>query len=198
VAKKLTLTKPVDGLKKQKKKNYSRVDSDEILNQSAKQYRNILSSIEDGYYEVDIAGDLTFFNDSLCKIYGYASEELMGMSNRRYMTPETLKKTYKIFNKVYNTGESTKLFDWEFIKKDGSKIDVEISVSLMKNYKEEAIGFRGIVRDIGERKHMEAILQKSNSELERRVEERTKELIKINKQLKQKIDEQKQAEKEKK
>ena len=67
--------------------------SDEELTQSETQLRNIISSIEDGYYEVNIAGDLIFFNDSLCKIYGYTRDELMGMNNREYMSPESAKKT---------------------------------------------------------------------------------------------------------
>jgi PAS domain S-box-containing protein len=177
-----------------KKDLHARIQSDETLNQSERQYRDVLSGIEDGYYEVDIAGNLTFFNDSLCKIYGYTRDELMGMNNREYMSPETVKKTYEIFNRVYKTGESTKIFDWEFIKKDGTKIDVEISVSRIKSSEEEAIGFRGIVRDIGERKRIEAELQKAHSELERRVEERTGDLIKINKRLEQEIAERKQIE----
>ena len=45
-------------IKKLEKDLHSRIQSDEVLNQSEKQYRNILSSIEDGYYEVDIAGNL--------------------------------------------------------------------------------------------------------------------------------------------
>lgn len=130
-------------------------DTGEALRQSEERYRTILESIEDGYYEVDLAGNLTFFNDSLCKIYGYSRDELMGMNNRDYMSPETSKKTFEIFNKVYRTGEPNRIFDWEFIKKDKSIVNVEISVSLMKDAAGERIGFRGIVRDVSERKRNE-------------------------------------------
>lgn len=121
------------------------------LRESEEKYKNILESIEEGYYEVDLAGNLTFFNESLCRIYGYLREELTGMGNRDYMSPETAQKIYEIFNRVYNTGKATKIFDWEFIKKDGTKADVEISVSLIRNPAGLPIGFRGIVRDISER-----------------------------------------------
>jgi len=144
--------------------------TDGALYKSKEKYKSIFSSIEEGYYEVDLAGNLTFFNDSLCKIYGYTRDELMGMNNREYMTAKTAKKTYEIFNRVYRTGEPTKIFDWEFIKKDGSKVDVEISVSLIRNSKGRAIGFRGIVRDITERKRIKKKLQESKAMFEAVIE----------------------------
>ncbi|MCW9064848.1 MAG: PAS domain S-box protein, partial [Ignavibacteriaceae bacterium] len=148
-------------VKKLEKEAVKRKKADRVHYQSKKTYQNILSSIEEGYYEVDLKGNLTFFNDSLCKIYGYARDELMGMNNRNYMTTETAKKAYEIFNRVYKTGKPTKIFDWKFIKKDGTKVDVEISVSLIRKPKGEAIGFRGIVRDVGERKLAEKKLRES-------------------------------------
>ena len=40
----------------------------EALRESEEKYRTILENIEDGYYEVNLAGNLTFFNDSICRI----------------------------------------------------------------------------------------------------------------------------------
>jgi signal transduction histidine kinase/CheY-like chemotaxis protein len=62
---------------------------------------------------------------------------------------------YQAFNRVYRTGEPTKGFDWEIIRKDGTKRYIETSVSLIKNSSGQPIGFRGIVRDITERKRAE-------------------------------------------
>ena len=174
-------------VKKLEKELTKRKQADEGLYQGKEKYRNIISSIEEGYYEVDLEGNLIFFNDSLCNIYGYARDELMGMNNREYMTTETAKKTYEIFNRVYKTGEPTKIFDWEFIKKDKTKVDVEISVSLIRNSKEQAIGFRGIVRDIGKRKRIEAALQKAHNELlevNMELEVKTSSLEEVNTALK--------------
>jgi two-component system, cell cycle sensor histidine kinase and response regulator CckA len=183
-----------EGHKKPEEDSGTRRQPHKVLNQSDQQYQTILSSIEDGYYEVDIQGNLTFFNNSLCKIYGYERDELMGMNNREYMSPDTAQKAFGIFNSVYKTGKSTKIFDWEFIKREGTKIDVEISVSPIINAHGQTTGFRGIVRDISERKRIESALQKAHNELEQRVVERTADLIEINKQLKREIDERKEAE----
>src|SRR4030042_13843 len=53
--------------------------SEEALRESEERYRNILANIEDGYYEVDIEGNFTFFNDALCRMLGYSEDEMIGM-----------------------------------------------------------------------------------------------------------------------
>ncbi|MGD9182165.1 MAG: PAS domain S-box protein, partial [Desulfobacterales bacterium] len=132
-----------------------RVQAEEALRESEEKYRTILHSMEEGYYEVDLAGNLTFFNDTLCKHLGYSNDELMGMNNRQFMSPETAKQVYKTFNTVLKTGEAAKAFDWEMIAKDGTIKSVELSVSLMRDSEGQPIGFRGVARDISERKKAE-------------------------------------------
>ena len=138
----------------------------EELRKSEEKYRNILESIEEGYYEVDIDGNFTFFNDAMCKIQGHSREELMGMNNRDYMNEEAAKEVLKAFNKVYTTGKPAKNLGWETIIKDGTKSHVETSVSLIKDSEGEPIGFRGIVRDVTERKMMEAELVQTKNFLQ--------------------------------
>ena len=132
-----------------------RKQAEAALRESEERYRTILHSIEEFYYEVDLAGNLTFFNDAMAKFSGYSKEELMGMNNRKYMSEETAKKGYQTFNQVYQTGIPTKEFDWEFIRKDGTKRFFETSVSLMRGSTGQPIGFYGIGRDITERKQAE-------------------------------------------
>ncbi len=135
------------------KKAYAKVKKSE------EKFRNLLDSIEDGYYEVDLTGNLISFNEALCKIAGLPREKLSGMNNREYTSPETAKKMYQVFNKVYKTGEPAKEFDWEIIQTNGSKRYVEASVSLARDSKGQGVGFRGIVRDITERKQTEEKLK---------------------------------------
>ncbi len=131
------------------------------LKESEEKYRTILENIEEGYYEVDLAGNFTFFNESIQKILGYDRNELQGMNNRQYTNKENAKKLYQAFNKVYTTGRPTKEFDWKIIRKDRSERYVEASVSLLKDPDGEPMGFRGIVRDITERKEAEEALRES-------------------------------------
>jgi diguanylate cyclase (GGDEF)-like protein/PAS domain S-box-containing protein len=136
-----------------------RKQAEEALRQSEEKYRTILESIEEGYCEVDLVGNFTFFNDSMCRIFGYPKEELMGMNNRQYTDQENAKKLYRAFQQVYRTGEPRRGYEYEIIRKDGSKRYVETSASLRKDTSGDPIGFRGIVRDVTERKRFERILQ---------------------------------------
>jgi len=138
-----------------------RRQAEEALRQSEEKYRTILESIQEGYFEVDLTGNFTFFNDSMCRLYGYSKEELMGMNYRHYTDKEHSKKLFQTFNKVYNTGEPTEAFDWQIIRKDGDKRYIEASVSLQKDSSDKPTGFKGMIRDITERKREEEIIRQS-------------------------------------
>lgn len=139
----------------------SRKKSEKAQRESEEKYRTILETTEEGYYEIDLAGNFTFFNDPVCKLLGYSSSEIMGMNNRQYTDRETAKKVFQAFNKVFRTGKSTKEFDWQIIRKDGTKRYIEQSASLQRDMSGKPIGFRGIIHDITERKRMEDALRKS-------------------------------------
>jgi len=127
----------------------------EALRQSEERYRTVLEQMEEAYYELDIAGNLTLFNDALCRQLGYSREELMGMDYRVYTPPEDVKKVFETYNRVYRTGEPVKSFPVERIRKDGTRIFAEFSAFPLRNERGEIIGFRGIVHDITERKQAE-------------------------------------------
>jgi len=138
-----------------------RKQTEEKLRKSEEKYRTILENIDDGYYEVDLAGNFTFFNDSMCRIFGYPKEELMGMNDRQYTDKENAKRLFQAFNKVYRTGEPGRGYEYEVIRKDGTKSYIEASISLQKDSSGKTIGFRGIIRDINERKRAEEALRQS-------------------------------------
>jgi len=144
-----------DTLESYKSEIIERVRAEEALREGEEKYRTILHSIEEGYYEVDLAGNLTFFNDSLHRQLGYSRQELMGMNNRQFTAKDTANRVYKTFNSVFNTGKPATALDWEMITKDGTNKFVELSVSLMRDSEGRAVGFRGVARDISERKKAE-------------------------------------------
>ena len=145
------------------------------LRQSEEKYRTILENIEDGYFEVDLTGSLTFFNDALCRITGFPEDELMGINNREYMDEETAGKVYNTYIRIFETGEPVKGLEYKILK-DGNEKHVETSVSLMKDREGQPMGFRGILRDVSERKQAEEKIRQYSENLEEMVEQRTSEL----------------------
>ena len=160
--------------------------AEEALRESEERYRTILEGMHDGYYEIDLAGNVTFVNDSACRYLGYSREEMIGMNYRVYTLPEDVETVFKIFNQVYRTGEPVEGFAWKAIRKDGATGFAEASVSPIKNDKGEIVGFRCVGRDVTERKRAEEKIRQLNEELEQRVielGERTEQLQAANKEL---------------
>ncbi|MGA2516719.1 MAG: PAS domain S-box protein [Thermodesulfobacteriota bacterium] len=140
---------------------------EEALRESEEKYRTILENIEDGYYESDLKGNLTFFNDSVCRIWQYSKEELLGLNNRQYMDQENARKAFQAYHNVYQSGEPGRVCDYEIIRKDGTRRCIEASISLRKDSSGKPIGFRGIVRDVTERRQAEEVLRVKTEELAR-------------------------------
>jgi diguanylate cyclase (GGDEF)-like protein/PAS domain S-box-containing protein len=132
--------------------------AEEALKASEERYRSILENIEDGYYEIDLKGRLTFFNESCRKIFGYTHKELKGMKHRQFMDKDTAGKLIKLGRQVYRTGLPEKCSDFEIVSKAGVKRQIEISLSLMKDLSGKPMGFRGMARDIDDRKKAEATI----------------------------------------
>ena len=135
-----------------------------LLRESEEKYRTIIEDMDDGYHEVDLRGNFTFLNEPICKMLGYPREVLLGMNNRQYADEENVRKVYQAYNQVYRTGEPIKNFEWQVIRKDGACRNVEVSISIIRDGKGRPTGFRGIARDISDRRRAE--------EEKRRLEER--------------------------
>ncbi len=123
----------------------------EKLREQDEKYRTIIENIEEGFFEVDLTGNFTFFNHSVCNITGYSAGELLGMNNREYTTPDNANKMFNIMNKVYTTAEPSDVTDIEIIRKDGTTITVELNAYLVQDQEGNPIGFRGVVRDVSQR-----------------------------------------------
>jgi diguanylate cyclase (GGDEF)-like protein/PAS domain S-box-containing protein len=134
---------------------------EEAIRLSEEKYRTILENMEEGYFELDLKGTFTFVNDAQCRNIGYSREELIGMNHRQFQDEETVKKMRQIFIEIYQIGKPLRLLDVKIIKKDGTKVFNETSVSLIKDKEGNPIGFRGISRDVTEHRQMEEIIQQS-------------------------------------
>ena len=134
---------------------------EEVLHQSEERYRTILDEMADAYFEVDLAGNYTFVNDTVCRHLGYSREELIGTTFRGQMIKEEFEKIYKAFGKIYMTGKPESDIFYKLLRKDGTTRFAEMTGFPLKNQQGEVVGFRGIGRDITERKQAEEEHQQS-------------------------------------
>ena len=138
-----------------------RKQAEDNLRESEEKYRNILETITDGYHEVDLEGNLTLVNDSLCEILNYSREELLGVNYREFMDPQNAKLIYSAYHEVFTTGRPNPGFNHQILRKDGTARDVSVSIALMKDSDGRPCGFRGIYRDITDRKLLEEQLRQA-------------------------------------
>jgi PAS domain S-box-containing protein len=126
---------------------------------SEERYRSIIESIDDGYFEVSLDGSLTFANEALSRISGYPLDELLGMSYRQYTNAAASRQMFQQFREVYETGQPARLFETEIIRRNGTRCPIEVSVTLVRDADGSRTGFRGIVRDVTERRLAEEALR---------------------------------------
>ena len=135
--------------------NKSRL-ADKALQESEKKYRIIVEGLEEGYFEIDLDRNLTFFNDPLCKILGYSRGDLSGKNTREFTSPSTIHKMDEIYARVQKTAEPIRVTDYDAITKAGESIALELTASLLRDSSGAPMGFRGVLRDVSARKEAEA------------------------------------------
>jgi len=134
-----------------------RILAETALRESEEKFRSIIESTPDGYYEVDLAGNFTFFNDSLCTILGYSRPQIAQMNLRLALDETNSQKLADTFSKVLESGDPAGSLSWSLAGKDGSQRFVESSVSLLKDPKGNPTGFGGFIRDVTQRHRAEAL-----------------------------------------
>jgi len=163
-----------------------RLNAEEKLRRSEERYRTILDNIEEGFCEIDLNGNILFANDAACSISGFSHAELFRMNYRDILDEENAARMSESLALILQTRKPVKGFDYELIKKDGTRRQVETSIMLMTDKHNTPIGFRGVGRDITQRKKEERKRKQAYEELDRRIAERTLELAETNHSLQEK------------
>ncbi len=136
---------------------------EQAVHKSEERFRIILEQMYDSYYEVDLAGNFTFVNDSVCRNLLYTREELLGKNFSFSVPPDEIKNMFVAFNQVFKTGQPNKAFTHKILRSDGKILHAETSIELSRDESGQPIGFRSISRDITERKQLEeALLEEKN------------------------------------
>lgn len=124
----------------------------------------VIDSIEEGYYEVDLNGNLTFVNSSFERLLGRERKGLLGTNYRLLVDDPVAERLENAFRTVYSSGNPIASLDFQF-DAQGQKLIFESSISLIVNRDGNATGFRGILRDVTARYEVENMLRRQNEYL---------------------------------
>ncbi|MGD9130961.1 MAG: PAS domain S-box protein [Candidatus Bathyarchaeota archaeon] len=141
--------------------------TEEKLKESEKRFRAIIDSAQNPMILVGEKGEIAYWNAAAEKTFGHTKKEAIGKELHKFLAPERFYGDYRRgFGKFTKTGEGAavgKTLELTAIKKDGTEISIELSLSSLKlEGKWYAIG---IVRDITERKEAEKKLDRIMNEL---------------------------------
>jgi len=169
--------------------------SADILKKQADALREqaeLLDLAEDLIMVLDMEHRILFWNRGAEKKYGWRRSEVRGENIHSLLNTSFPRSLKEIEKTLVTSGR------WEGelvqIRRDNSPILVESRWTLRRNEQGKPLAILEINNDISQRKHAEAMLQKTLEELEGRVQERTADLQKVNAELQEEINERKRME----
>ena len=146
-------------------------------------YHGLYESMMDAFVRVDMSGKIIEFNQSYVDMTGYLPEELYQLT---YIDLTPLKwhamETEIVNNQIIPFGFSN-VYEKEYIRKDGTIFSIDLRTSLTRDEDGKPESMWAIVRDITNRKINELGLQSAKQELEKRVKDRTRELVESQERL---------------
>lgn len=114
-------------------------------------YRVFIEDVADGFFETNLNGDFKFFNDSLCRIFGFSRAEIKDQNYSKFMDGENALIAYENFNKIFKAGEGSADLTWQIVGKNGKTHILEVSANLITDQNNQITGFRGVARDVTEK-----------------------------------------------
>jgi diguanylate cyclase (GGDEF)-like protein/PAS domain S-box-containing protein len=133
--------------------------AEESLRQSEAALRDLFENANDLIYTTDLEGNFTSLNKIGEIITGYTQEEARRLNFKEVVAPEYVNVVCELLGRKLN-GEVPTSYQIEIVKKDGSRVALEISSRLVFGAGEK-VGFQGIARDISMRRRLEKELRES-------------------------------------
>lgn len=138
--------------------------AEEALKDSEERFRGTFEQAAVGVAHVGLTGQWLRVNQKLCDIVGYTREELLELTFQDITYPEDLESDLNYVNQLLAGQISNYSLEKRYIRKDGSIIWVNITVSFIydTNFKGQPKCFIGVIEDIDQRKHAEQELKSLN------------------------------------
>jgi PAS domain S-box-containing protein len=117
----------------------------------------IVESSDDAIMAKDLDGIITSWNAAAARLFGYEADEIIGQSVLKLIPPELQDDEPEILRKL-RAGGRIDHYETQRMGKDGSRVEVSLTISPIKNADGQVIGASKIARDITDRKRAEAAL----------------------------------------
>ena len=134
------------------------LDREERLHVSEKRFRDVASVSADWIWEVDAAGRYTFASESVLSLLGYTPEEIIGKTAFDLMPPEEAARVRDEFLGIVSRGEPFRDLENVVLDALGRRHVTLTSGAPIRNANGDLIGYRGVDRDITERRRDEQAL----------------------------------------
>ena len=157
--------------------------------ESEERFRFTFEEAALGLAHVGLDGRWLHINRKLCEIVGYSREELLSMTFQDITYPDDLDADLAHVRDLLEGRAQRYSMEKRYIRKDGSLVWVNLTVSLLRDPEGTARYFISVIEDITARKQMEGALAQSCTELETQVSLRTSALRSLSNRLMQLQDE---------
>jgi PAS domain S-box-containing protein len=124
----------------------------------------IVESSHDGIVSKSLNGVITSWNKGAERLFGYTAEEAVGQNITLIIPPERRDEERAIVEQL-TRGERVDHFETVRMRKDGSLLDVSLTISPMKDASGRVVGASKLARDITERKRAEEALRQAQTDL---------------------------------
>jgi len=136
--------------------------------QTEEKYRFLAENIQDIIFIQDMDLKITFVSPAVTSLFGISVEEALNNDLTNYMTPASYEKGKRDFQKYAALARDGRdvhipLMEYQYIRKDGSTFWGELKLGFLYDEAGNPIGVQGVLRDIDERKKMQAALQESEA-----------------------------------
>ena len=130
----------------------------------------IVESSDDAIVSKDLNGTITSWNRAAERMFGYSEFEAIGRSIRMLMPSERQQEEDEVFARM-RAGEVVDQFETVRVRKDGSRIEVSLTLSPIRDADGAIVGVSKIARDVTDRKRIESALATAESDRARALEE---------------------------
>ena len=168
-----------------RKENVERMQAETALLESEERFRALTESTSDWIWELDVDAVYTYASPKVRELLGYDPEEVVGKTPFDLMCPEEANHIRAEFGPIAESQRAFAGLENKNRHKDGRIVVLETSGVPIFDGDGIFRGYRGIDRDITERKRTEHKIRKLNDRLELKVKERTAELEKAYNELKE-------------